>query len=46
MADYVTAQLGNYPSAILPNGKVYIAMAYYVEAGTLADGFDQFVPNK
>lgn len=46
MADYVTAQLGNYPSAILPNGKVYIAMAYYVEAGTLAGGLDQFVPNK
>ena len=46
MADYITAQLANYPSAILPSGRVYIAMAYYVEAGTLAGGYDQFVPNK
>ena len=45
IADYITAGLDNYPSAILPNNRVYIAMAYYVEAGTLAGGFDQFVPN-
>lgn len=45
ISDFMTAELGNSPSAILPNHRVYIAMAYYVEAETLASGYDQFVPN-
>lgn len=45
MADAITNKLANMPSAILPNGKVYIAMVYYVKAGTFAAGVETFVPS-
>ena len=45
MADAITNKLANMPSAILPNGKVKIAMVYYHKGGTFAAGVETFVPS-